>query len=214
MGCAVYPLVLVEYAGEYRDRSTPSSIAYEPSLTALAESENWDLWVSGIEQAQSGEDFTHRVFMMAVGMGLASTLADDSDDATHWANNAATIVQRGLDNQWGNGVNPEIGGYDVQYQAYGIWLVQVYNSTLEPGSDLQNDVEAMIDDALDWERGTCEGEQPVRHDRGSSGICAEINWWPEPLGVFRSGGGRARVPAAEPGRVGPGSRRPSGQGRG
>ena len=106
MGRAVYLLASSEYAGEYRETIDALIDRIRTLATALAESENWDLWVSQIEQKESGEDYTHRTFMMAAGMGLASTLADDSDDATHWENKAATIVQRGSTTNGGTGSTP------------------------------------------------------------------------------------------------------------
>jgi hypothetical protein len=176
MGRAVYLLAASEYAGEFRSRIDAYIDHIEVVAKRLTRPENWEEWEGNIKD-ENGHDFTHRTFMMAAALGLASTLTDDDGDAERWAETAAGIAQRGIGNQEDDGVNPERGGYDVQYQMYGTWLAEIYHSTLSRDRDLRPELEATIDRAIDWmtERIDRQTGQIVIGD--STRICAETNWW-------------------------------------
>jgi hypothetical protein len=176
MGRAVYLLAASEYAGELRSKIDAYIDRIELIAERLVRPDNWDQWERAI-QDDNGHDFTHRTFMMAAGLGLASTLTDDDNDAEMWAETAARIAQRGIGHQREDGVNPERGGYDVQYQMYGVWLAEIYYATLSPDNDLRAELGESIDRAIDWmvEHIDKRTGQIIIGD--STRICAERNWW-------------------------------------
>jgi hypothetical protein len=172
---AVYLLAASEYAGEFRPRIDAYIDRIETIAERLVSRDNWEEWVDNINE--NGHDFTHRTFMMAAALGLASTLTDDASDAAKWADMAATIARRGIDNQTEDGVNPERGGYDVQYQMYGVWLAEVYHSTLGPDSAVRSELETSIDRAVEWMTGRVDRRTGKIIIGDSTRICADKSWW-------------------------------------
>ena len=176
MGRAVYLLAASEYAGDLRTKIDSYIDRIEVIAGRLVRPDSWQEWVSNIKD-ENGHDFTHRTFMMAAALGLASTLTDSTGNAAMWADTAARIVKRGIGNQEKNGVNPERGGYDVLYQMYGVWLGEIYHSTLSQNSDVKVELETSIDRAIDWMTGRVDGQTGQIVIGDSTRICAETNWW-------------------------------------
>lgn len=172
---AVYLLAASEHAGELRPRIDAYIDRIEAIADRLVSPDNWEEWVDNIDQ--DGHDFTHRTFMMAAALGLASTLTDDADDAKKWAETAAGIVNRGIGNQHENGVNPERGGYDVKYQMYGVWLAQIYHSTLGDDRGVKPDLERSINRAVAWMLGRIDQRTGQIVIGDSTRTCADVGWW-------------------------------------
>jgi hypothetical protein len=184
---AVYLLAASEYAGEFRSRIDSYIDRIEVIADRLTRTENWNEWVDNIKD-ENGHDFTHRTFMMAAALGLASTLTDDADDAAKWRDMAAKIARRGIDNQTDDGINPERGGYDVKYQMYGVWLAEVYYSTLGPNSKVKPELEASINRAVDWMTGRIDQHTGQIIIGNSTRICADKSWWTgKPAGAHDAG---------------------------
>jgi hypothetical protein len=176
MGRAVYLLAASEYAGDFRRKIDSYIDRIEVIADRLVAPSNWQQWEDAIKD-ENGHDFTHRTFMMAAALGLASTLTDDKNDAAKWSEVAARIAQRGIENQTENGVNPERGGYDVQYQMYGVRLAETYYSTLSPDSGVKPELEESIDRAIEWMTGRIDKRTGQINIGDSTRICAETNWW-------------------------------------
>ncbi len=171
----VYLLASSPYAGEYRGKIATYIDRVNLVATRLAEPKNYADWESKIDVDGKGHDFTHRTFMMAAAMGLASTLAERRSDGAHWSRIAATIVKRGIGNQWANGVNPERGGFDVQYQMYGTWLAELYRSTIQPGTAPARALDHTIARAIDWMATRIDPSTGKIDITGSTRVCAETN---------------------------------------
>ena len=174
MGRASYLLAASPWAGEYR-ATIDATIARIEEVAALeTRPDNYDHWVDEIKDSY-GNDFTHRAFMMAAALGLASTLTDDRAAARNWERHARSIAKRAIDNQWRSGVNPERGGYDVQYQMYGTWLGVLYLSTLRPEDPQREDMVRTIDRAVQWMTGRIKPNGTIRI-RGTTRVCVEDLW--------------------------------------
>jgi hypothetical protein len=172
---SVYLLASSKYAGDYRDKIDAYTKRVNLIATRLSTPRNFAHWESKIDVDGKGHDFTHRTFMMAAAMGLASTLAEHRTDAARWQALAAKIVKRGIGNQWANGVNPERGGYDVQYQMYGTWLAELYRSTLQPGTAAARALDHTIARAIEWMQTRIDLQTGAIDITGSTRVCAETN---------------------------------------
>ena len=181
MSRAVYLLASSPYAGEYRPVIEETIDHIELVAGRLTTSPGpWDEWWGHVSD-ENGDDWTHRTYMMAAALGMAATLTDDPAAAKDWRDLAEMTARRGMDGQWTEddgeaGVNPERGGYDVQYHMYGIWLAQLYLATL-PEGDLRDDLVATIERAIEWDVGRIDPETGLIDIRGSTRVCAETNWW-------------------------------------
>lgn len=171
---AVYLLAASPWAGEYR----PKIDEYRARVMEIAALEtkpaNWKFWVSQIPD-EFGHDFTHRTFMMAAALGMASTLTTDPHQADEWRAKAALIAHRGVHNQLPNGVDPERGGYDVLYQMYGAWLAELYLGTLGSASPWRDTVVRTIDRAARWMQTRIEPDGQI-NARGTTRVCVETVW--------------------------------------
>jgi hypothetical protein len=172
---AVYLLAASEYAGEFRPKIDAYLGRIETIAERLVSQGNWEEWVDNIDQ--EGHDFTHRTFMMAAALGLSSTLTDDPDDSAKWATMARKIAQRGIGNQHKNGINPERGGYDVKYQMYGVWLAEIYYSTLSRGSGVKAQLQTSISRAVEWMTARVDAETGQIIIGDSTRTCADMGWW-------------------------------------
>jgi hypothetical protein len=150
LGRGVYLLAGSPWAGEYRSRIDRYVERMEELATLLTVPANRDYWHTRWLVDANGNVFTHKTYMRAAALGLTATLTDDAQAATRWTEEAAVIAQFGMDQQRTDGVNPERGGYDVNYQMYGTWLAQVYRSTLAPWDPLWSPLQATIERAMAW----------------------------------------------------------------
>lgn len=138
---------------------------WKPKIEAAA------LWladpvlIARFEQHQS--NYTHRRWLTAAALGLAAKLTGRKDlDAK-----AAEFARLGLAAQLPDGINPEKGGFDVNYQGVGILFGSRYLSvTTDP--DIQTGTKAMLRKALDWQAGRFDTEGKVSLE-GSSRVGGE-----------------------------------------
>jgi hypothetical protein len=77
-------------------------------------------WMIKPEVATKGREknldpYTHRFYLRAAALGLASAVTGD----TALAEAAAKYAREGLTKQQPDGTNPEKGGFDVSYQGVG-----------------------------------------------------------------------------------------------
>lgn len=107
-------------------------------------------WLTKLDIAAKGQEFnepyTHRRYLLAAALGQAAKLSGSS---THAAA-AASYANSGLALQWSNGVNPEMGGYDVEYQCAGIRYAASYYNVCSDAT-LRSRLYEMISKGLAWE---------------------------------------------------------------
>lgn len=134
-----------------------------------------DYWVKHVKD-NFGNPFTHRLFMRAAAMGMASTLAARRQDTVRWARDAQQMAQRGIENQRPSGVNPERGGFDVLYQMYGTWLAELYDGTLASSSPMKRRIAGAIDRATRWMETRIDPQTGQIKIRGTTRVCVEELW--------------------------------------
>lgn len=185
LGRSVYLLKGSEFASRYQTQIAAYTAEIEEIAALLADEDNWKDWEESWLVDDDGNLFTHKTYMRAAALAMAASLTDDAQDATQWSVLAARIAQRGMDEQWSNGVNPERGGYDVSYQMYGVWLAETYYLMLTPSNPLRDDLEAKIDRAIEWMSGRID--RTGRVDVGdSTRTCNEENASYDPTDAIRA----------------------------
>ena len=90
--------------------------------------------------------YSHRLWLLAAALGETAALTNDP--ATMSA--AEGYARRGLSAQTADGMDPEDGGGDASYQAYGILLAEHF-ATVCPDPDLRAEVGSIIVHGLNWE---------------------------------------------------------------
>jgi hypothetical protein len=116
---------------------------YTPQLQQAAH------WLTRPDIAEPGRrhnaSFTHRCYILAAALGISADLAGDADLAA-----AATVVaRRGMQLQRADGVNPELGGFDVSYQSAGILFAARYFPSCKDRA-LQAGLAGMIRKGGEW----------------------------------------------------------------
>ena len=171
LGRGVFLLASSPQAGEYRAEIDAYIDHLETLATYLTTPPVRDHWIERWLYEPNGDVFTHKFYMRAAGLGLASALTDNPDDAARWSAEARVFAEQGMAQQWPEGVNPERGGPDVRYQMYGTWLGIVYRSTLVDGEH-RDALAATITRAIEWED-TRLGPDGVVEIAGSTRSCTE-----------------------------------------
>jgi hypothetical protein len=143
---------------------------YLPKVEAAAR------WLNRPENRETGlprnRPYTHRRWIMAAALGMTGELTGDR----RWKRLAAEFATDGLSLQTAGGINPEIGGGDINYQALGILMALRY-ATVADDPALEEKVKAMVVKGLEWElpridakgQVSIEGSTRVGHERGRSG---------------------------------------------
>ena len=175
LGRAVYLLASSPWAGEYRTKIDAYRRRIDTIATLLTEPKVKANWVDHVQDA-FGNDFTHRTFMRAAAMGMASTLTADPSRAARWAADARQIALRGVHDQLPSGINPERGGFDVLYQMYGTWLAELYAGTLPPSSPFRRTMDHAIDRAVAWMTTRIDRQTGKIKIVGTTRICVEQLW--------------------------------------
>ena len=184
---ATYVLASSPWAGEYRAKIDAYRRRVVQLATALSKPAVKAYWVTHVKDA-FGNDFTHRTFMRAAAMGMASTLATKPSDSKRWAADAKVIAERGIRNQLRSGVNPERGGFDVLYQMYGTWLAELYDGTLATSNPMKPRIERTIEKAINWMLTRIDPKTGAFRIRGTTRICVEVLWT-----------GKGPAPSVDPG---------------
>ncbi|MBL8992708.1 MAG: hypothetical protein JNM63_05165 [Spirochaetia bacterium] len=118
--------------------------------------------IARFEQHQS--NYTHRRWLTAAALGLAAQLTGRKDLEAK----AAEFARLGMAAQLPNGVNPEKGGFDVNYQGVGILFASRYLSVCAD-PDIQAGTKTMLRKALDWQAGRFDAAGKVSLE-GSSRV--------------------------------------------
>lgn len=118
--------------------------------------------------------YTHSGFTVGTSLGLTG-LVTGRAKFTRRANKA---IKLGLSRQRSNGVNPELGGYDVRYQMAGIVYAERW-SVYFPRRQLTRRVRRMVDRGLGWMAKRVDRDGWIDW-RGSTRTCRERNTNGEP----------------------------------
>ena len=174
MGRAVWLTRAAGLATEHQPEIDRIIARMEELADLLVADANRDVWEQSWLVDAKGNIFTHKTWMRAAGLSLASSLTVDRDAAAVWTAEAERIARRGLAAQQDDGVNPERGGHDVSYQMYGTWLAELYDSTL-PEGELKDEVEAMIDRSLQWFSGRVDAQTGQVDIAASTRTCISLD---------------------------------------
>ncbi len=116
---------------------------FVPKITAAAR------WLIQPDVAAKGQHnnapFTHRNYILAAALGLTAELSGDAELAAH----AAASASAGLALQRPDGVNPERGGFDANYQSAGLLFASRYYPTCH-NLALRGQLRAMLTKGLAW----------------------------------------------------------------
>ena len=126
-------------------------------LPKLDASAHW-LMIPSVAAKGDASDapYSHRRWLLAAALGETAWLT--GDPATSAA--AQAYARQGLALQGADGMDPENGGGDSSYQAYGILLAERY-LTVCPDSGLSSQVRSMIVAGLNWEEGFIDASGQV-----------------------------------------------------
>jgi hypothetical protein len=91
--------------------------------------------------------YTHRRYVVASAFAQVDKLLN----TTEFASEADTFAQNGLELQWPDGVNPELGGFDVNYQMVGEQMAQHFIAAA-PSDPLVPNLLQMITNGSNWEK--------------------------------------------------------------
>jgi hypothetical protein len=148
-----------------------------PKLEAAA---RWMMVPSVASRGQSNNrPYTHRRYIVASALAITAELTGDADIAAA----ATPYIQDALSLQQPDGVNPEKGGGDVNYQALGLLMAARY-LTVCSDAVLCQAVRTMIERGLQWELAKIDAEGNVSAvcstrtevERGRSGSLKTINY--------------------------------------
>ena len=128
--------------------------SYGPKLEAAAR------WLTRADVAAKGDQYdapyTHRRWILSAALGETAAVLRGGPAteaqlafASNLEQRAASYARRGLALQTNDGINPENGGSDTSYQAYGSLMAERYCATCRSAAD-RDDVRAMIVRGLDW----------------------------------------------------------------
>jgi hypothetical protein len=116
----------------------------KPRLLAAAEwMERPDIETVGKEH---NAPYTHRRYLVGDAFGETGVLLDDPALIRH----SEGYIEDGLSLQTPKGYNPEKGGYDVSYNAVGLWYAERYYSEVAHGA-LKSRLYAMLSKGVAWE---------------------------------------------------------------
>ena len=142
-----------------------------------------------VKGQKSNSPYCHKHYLVAAAFAQTYQLSKD----IKFLETAKRYLVEGLACQDENGINPEKGGFDVNYQAVGIiFAEEIYALHLFP--DLEQPLQKMIHRGLDWELsrlkpdGSLDTEGSTRDgkERGTSGKIKEPDY-PRVLLAFKYG---------------------------
>ncbi len=124
--------------------------------------------------------YTHRQWLLAAALGETAKLTRDRE----LAQEAASFAREGIDCQRPDGIDPEKGGGDVNYQALGLLEAGRYALTLANSDPLRSPVLDAIRKGLDWELTKVEGAGDVdvdgstrtQHEHGRGGELKTVDY--------------------------------------
>ena len=151
------------YWSEHRDRLEGYVKRLELAARHMIEPAAW------YEFKQRNADYTHSGYVVGTALALLARLTDEGV----FKRRAGKAIELALSRQLADGVNPELGGYDVRYQMAGLtyaqrWLVYF------PGDPLARPVREMNHAALRWMSGRIDVDGWIDWS-GSTRTCVESN---------------------------------------
>lgn len=111
--------------------------------------------------------YTHTGYSVGTALTLTGKLVRNGAFRRH----GRSAIRASLDNQRSDGVNPELGGYDVRYQTVGLVYAERFRVYF-PGGRLRRQVEAMTRRGLRWMDRRVDRDGYIRW-RGSTRACRE-----------------------------------------
>lgn len=156
-------LKATSYWDDYRARLKRYVNRLELAGRHMIEPEAW------YEFKERNAYYTHSGYVVGMALGLLGRLTDEGV----FDRRAAKAIELALSRQLDNGVNPELGGYDVRYQMAGLTYAQrwlVYFS----GDPLAGPVREMNGAALRWMSERIDGDGWIDWT-GSTRTCVETN---------------------------------------
>ena len=107
-------------------QQSPNFVTYQSYINQvipkLIRAASWLLQPSVLSKGiQNDMPYTHRRYILAAALAETALLTDDPSLQQQFYSQAATFAQDGLSLQDPSGFNPEKGGYDSSYNAYGLY---------------------------------------------------------------------------------------------
>ncbi|CAF2922203.1 unnamed protein product [Rotaria sp. Silwood2] len=94
--------------------------------------------------------YTHRRYILAAALAETALLTDDPSLQQQFYSQAAMFAQDGLSLQDSSGFNPEKGGYDSSYNAYGLYQACNY-LVVCPDDSLRQQLTNMLSKSFAWQ---------------------------------------------------------------
>jgi len=141
------------YAAQYQSQVD----AMKPKLVKAA---HWMI-DNEDEGKKYNKPYTHRRYMVADALGETGVLCDDRGLIDH----SKEYVRDGLRMQDPSGYNPEKGGFDVSYNAGGLFFAEEYYTMVAKG-ELKDELYKMLAKGVAWEASKVRADGSV--DTGGS----------------------------------------------
>ena len=136
------------YASQYQSQVD----AMKPKLLKAA---HW--MVDNEEEGKKyNKPYTHRRYMVADALGETGVLCGDDGLVDH----SKEYVRDGLRMQDAAGFNPEKGGFDVSYNAGGLFFAEEYYTMVASG-ELKDKLYKMLEKGVAWEAGKIRGDGTI-----------------------------------------------------
>jgi hypothetical protein len=169
---AARALLLMKNSGDAKQATMVKK--FEPALHAAA------LWLLRPEVVRKYDaPYTHRRYILAAALGQTAAAVAD----TALAQAAATYARDGLKLQRADGVNPEKGGYDVNYQMVGVLMAARYYAVCDD-AELRTRLRGMMLRAGEFEMTkmdaqgviSIEGSTRMGHEPGRGGKIKTVSY--------------------------------------
>jgi hypothetical protein len=169
---AARALLLMQESGDAKQARTVKK--YAPALHAAA------LWLLRPELVRKYDaPYTHRRYILAAALGQTAAVVGDAA----LAQAAAAYARDGLKLQRADGVNPEKGGYDVNYQMVGVMMAARYYAVCDD-AELRARLRAMMVRAGEFEMTkidaqgviSIEGSTRMGHEPGRGGKIKTVSY--------------------------------------
>jgi hypothetical protein len=136
-------------------QQSPNSAAYQSYINQivpkLINAASWMLLPSVLPIGIKNDmPYTHRRYILAAALAETALLTSDPTLQQQFYSQAAVFAQNGLSLQDPSGFNPEKGGYDSSYNAYGLYQACNY-LVVCPDPNLQQQLANMLTTSYAWQ---------------------------------------------------------------
>lgn len=118
--------------------------------------------------AGRNRSFTHTGYVMGTALAMTARLTHERKLERY----GRDAVRMALDNQRPNGINPELGGYDVRYQMVGLSYAERFRVYFPTGG-LRRKVQRMTNRGIKWMAPRVDSDGYINWN-GSTRTCVEI----------------------------------------